>query len=154
MSSYVLLYNQGGTQLLKRISIKKAMNMLWRGVARVLEVDEGYFGQFERPRSVELVRYVYTKWMYEREGEVAPTRRGILKRDNYTCAYCGKDGATTIDHIMPQSRGGENTWLNLVAACQKCNNIKDDRTPKEAGMKLLFEPRVPKFSEIYAWGRA
>jgi 5-methylcytosine-specific restriction endonuclease McrA len=152
MTAYVELYNAGGTQFIKRVSIQKAMNMLWRGVARTLEVDEGYFGGFERPRSLELVRYVVTKWMYERNGTVSPTRKLILKRDNYTCAYCGKTGST-IDHIQPQSRGGQNTWLNLVTACQKCNNVKDDRTPKEAKMKLLFEPREPKFSEIYAWGR-
>jgi 5-methylcytosine-specific restriction endonuclease McrA len=153
MSSYVELYNTGGTQLLKRVSITKAFNMLWRGVARVLEYDQGTFGQFERPRSLELVRYVVTKWMYEHNGDVQPTRKQILRRDNFICAYCGKPG-TTIDHIQPQSRGGQNTWENLITACQKCNNVKDDRTPKEAGMKLKFEPRVPKYSEIYSWGRA
>lgn len=153
MTAYVELYNAGGEQLLKRVSVQKAMNMIWRGVARVLEVDEGYFAGFEKPRSLELVRYVVTKWMYEHDGEVLPTRKQILRRDNHTCAYCGKPGST-IDHIHPQSRGGKNTWDNLITACQKCNNIKDDRTPQEAGMKLKFEPRVPRYSEIYAWGRS
>jgi Restriction endonuclease len=127
--------------------------MLWRGVARVREYGEGFFGPFEMPRSVELLRYVYARWKYERKGEIAVTRRGILKRDKFTCAYCGKDTASTIDHILPRSRGGEDSWDNLVAACLKCNNVKDDRTPKEAGMRLLFEPRIPTFAEVYAWGK-
>lgn len=151
MSNYVLLYNNGGHELLKRVSIKKAMQMLWRGVARVMEVEEGsYYGPFERPRAIELARYIYAKWKYDRTGEVIVSRRGILRRDGFTCAYCGKE-ASTIDHVQPKSRGGEDSWLNLVAACLKCNNRKADRTPKEAGMRLLFEPRTPHFSEVYMW---
>jgi len=161
MTAYVELYNQGAClddsgsikgQLLKRISVQKAMNMMWRGVARILDVDEGTFGQFEKPRALELVRYVYTKWMYERKGEIRPTRRTILRRDDYTCTYCGQYG-DTLDHIQPRSRGGKDSWENLITACLKCNNVKDDRTPQEAGMKLRFQPRVPEFKEIYSWGR-
>ena len=60
-------------------------------------------------------------------------------RDNHLCAYCG-DNATTVDHIMPKSRGGGNTWDNLIAACFPCNNYKDNRTPLESGMELMFMP--------------
>lgn len=63
-------------------------------------------------------------------------RKQVLLRDNFTCAYCG-DGATTVDHIIPRSRGGNNDPQNLVSACITCNSSKKDRTPKEAGMKFL-----------------
>jgi 5-methylcytosine-specific restriction endonuclease McrA len=65
--------------------------------------------------------------------------RGILERDKYVCQYCGPDGnkATTIDHVLPKSRGGGSNPGNLVAACFKCNQKKGDRTPDEAGMPLI-----------------
>jgi 5-methylcytosine-specific restriction endonuclease McrA len=69
------------------------------------------------------------------------SRRGVLDRDGRRCAYCEAPGAT-IDHIHPASRGGASTWLNTITACVACNGAKGDRTPAEAGMPLLFEPRV------------
>jgi hypothetical protein len=77
-----------------------------------------------------------------------PTRKAITRRDKNTCQYCGKkfhDSGLNRDHIIPQSRDGESTWENLVASCFKCNTKKDNRTPKEAGMKLLSKPVKPKF---------
>lgn len=68
--------------------------------------------------------------------QIQPTKRNIFTRDGSKCGYCGKK-ATTLDHIVPQSKGGGNTWDNLVAACHKCNNSKADKSPEEAGMKLL-----------------
>lgn len=152
-SNAVLLYNAGGVQLLKRVSVEKAFQMMWRGVARVLEADQGTFGGFEKPKSLELVRYVVTKWRYEATGKVPFSRAGILKRDNYTCAYCGKKGnraTMTADHIMPKWQGNPLSWTNGICACQPCNNKKGGRSPKEAGMKLLFTPRIPNFEEAYA----
>ena len=82
------------------------------------------------------------------------SRRQIRMRDGGICQYCGKrceQDEWTIDHIWPASRrdalhpnGGETTWLNCVLACYKCNQRKNNRTPKEAGMKLLREPFKPK----------
>lgn len=69
------------------------------------------------------------------------SRRGVLERDRRRCAYCDRAG-DTIDHILPVSRGGESSWLNTVSACATCNGKKGNRTPKEARMDLLFEPRV------------
>ena len=71
--------------------------------------------------------------------KVRVTHRRILERDNHLCAYCGQK-ADTVDHIMPKSRGGGNTWDNLIAACFPCNNYKDNRTPLESGMELMFMP--------------
>lgn len=73
------------------------------------------------------------------KGNIRVTHRRILERDNHLCAYCGEK-ATTVDHIIPKSRGGGNTWDNLIAACFPCNNFKDNRTPLEAGMDLMFMP--------------
>jgi 5-methylcytosine-specific restriction endonuclease McrA len=79
--------------------------------------------------------------------EVSAKKRNIFWRDNNQCQYCGgyfnvKD--LTVDHIIPKSRGGPNTWTNLTTSCTKCNQKKGARTPEEAGMKLLNAPFKPK----------
>lgn len=78
---------------------------------------------------------------------VSFSRRNLFTRDKHQCQYCGKTtqrNELTIDHVMPRSRGGEDTWENLVAACMRCNVRKGNRTPEEAKMPLLSRPRVPK----------
>jgi 5-methylcytosine-specific restriction endonuclease McrA len=92
---------------------------------------------------------------YERfpQREVKLTRRNLLIRDNYTCQYTGKRISMdngTIDHVIPRSRGGTSTWENLVMSCLEVNSKKADRTPDEAGLKLLKKPEKPKWSPIYA----
>jgi len=73
-------------------------------------------------------------------------RKNIIKRDHHQCQYCGtKDGSVTVDHIIPRDRGGKDTWDNLVCACTICNGKKGNRTPREAGMTLLKEPRKPGY---------
>lgn len=72
------------------------------------------------------------------------SRKNILRRDGHRCQYCGTSTPPiTVDHIIPKSRGGADTWENLVAACIRCNNVKDDRTPEKAGMRLRSTPRRP-----------
>jgi 5-methylcytosine-specific restriction endonuclease McrA len=71
------------------------------------------------------------------------SRLGVLQRDQFTCAYCG-GRATTVDHVLPRSRGGADNWLNTVASCGPCNNRKGSRTPGEAGLRPLFEAREPR----------
>lgn len=75
--------------------------------------------------------------------DVRFSRRGIMARDRFMCSYCDRR-ADTIDHVIPRSRGGENSWANVVAACRRCNSRKADRTPAEAGMTLLRPPREPQ----------
>lgn len=78
------------------------------------------------------------------------TNRRLFVRDRLLCAYCGhmvKDKALTRDHVQPVSRGGEDTWMNCVACCAKCNQRKGNRRPEEAGMELLFAPYVPEWNE-------
>lgn len=73
-------------------------------------------------------------------------RRGIFDRDKYTCQYCGKKprgDELSIDHVLPRAQGGLSTWENCVVSCFQCNSKKANRTPKQAGMKLLKEPVKP-----------
>ncbi|MEV0532854.1 HNH endonuclease [Kitasatospora sp. NPDC050463] len=90
------------------------------------------------PRVIRLQRYVRVPFRQQ-----APwSRRGVLVRDQHLCAYCGHR-ATTVDHLQPRSRGGADSWLNTVAACAEDNQRKADRTPEQAGMKLLRKPFEP-----------
>jgi CRISPR/Cas system Type II protein with McrA/HNH and RuvC-like nuclease domain len=78
---------------------------------------------------------------------IAYSKHSVHIRDNFTCQYCDKkltQKLATIDHILPKSRGGGNTWENTVTACIPCNNKKDCRTPAEANMKLTRKPSMPK----------
>lgn len=81
------------------------------------------------------------------DAPVAITREKIFRRDRNTCAYCGQvleSRHLEAEHIIPKSRGGEWSWMNLVASCSECNQVKKrDRTPAEAGMPLLYLPYAP-----------
>lgn len=90
------------------------------------------------PKTVMVKKYVKLNRRH------TPTKRNIFLRDSYACQYCGVDDAKmTIDHVFPRSRGGRDTWENLVAACIKCNNKKGNRTPEEAQMRLMRKPFKP-----------
>ena len=92
--------------------------------------------------------------------DVAPAlgREKLLRRDRLTCAYCGQSFAERdlqCEHIVPASRGGRSTWMNLVTACGACNGRKAERTPEEAGMPLVYLPYVPsRFEAFLLEGRA
>jgi 5-methylcytosine-specific restriction endonuclease McrA len=76
--------------------------------------------------------------------------RDLFSRDRHLCAYCGRiftDHKLTRDHIIPKSKNGADTWMNVVAACVKCNQKKGSKTPQEAGMELLYLPYVPSKAE-------
>lgn len=78
------------------------------------------------------------------------TNRTLFQRDRNLCMYCGQLFAQswlTRDHVLPASRGGRSVWENCVTACRSCNQKKDDRTPEEAGMKLLAVPYTPNLAE-------
>ncbi|EED36038.1 HNH endonuclease domain protein [Luminiphilus syltensis NOR5-1B] len=76
--------------------------------------------------------------------------RTLFRRDDHRCLYCGQQfsrSELTRDHVLPVSRGGDNRWENVVAACRRCNWAKDNRTPEEAGMPLLAVPFRPNSHE-------
>ena len=139
----VIVYNAGGAQVLHEVSLRHAIGMLHRRVARVLEADpDATFGPYPVPRSLELVRWIYTRWIWDGAGPVPYSNEGVLRRDHRRCCYCGRT-ATTIDHVLPRSRGGATNWTNCVAACFDCNGRKADRTPPEADMQMLWPARAP-----------
>lgn len=75
------------------------------------------------------------------------SRRNLFKRDNMTCQYCGSQPGSeelTIDHVLPRAQGGITTWENTVLCCVDCNRRKANRTPDQAGMKLLKKPKKPR----------
>ena len=84
------------------------------------------------------------------------SNHNLFDRDGRRCLYCGRTEAQvrrtgqrlTRDHVMPLSRGGPDAWRNVATACEPCNNLKADRTPDEAGMPLLAEPRTPTAWEL------
>ncbi len=135
--------------LLHRVSVRHAVRMIWRGVATPVEVHEtARFGPYQVPIVVRLVRYVEQKWLYSRTR--APySREGVLLRDRHQCAYCGRFTATTMDHVLPRSRGGATSWTNAVSACEGCNLRKGDRTPDEVRMPLRWEPYVPTRVQLH-----
>ncbi|PJJ61988.1 HNH endonuclease [Compostimonas suwonensis] len=132
-----------GYEPLAVVSFKRALVLVMNRKASIVEIDAGHpvwgsSGAYERPSVIILTRYVRLP-----HGRNVPiSRRGVLRRDDHRCGYCGK-AASTIDHIQPRSRGGKDTWENLVACCLRCNNIKSDHTPAEMGWSLRFEPRMP-----------
>ncbi|GAB7045751.1 HNH endonuclease [Catenuloplanes indicus] len=131
---------------LHRVSLRHAVRMLVRRVAEVHESrPDTQIGVWPVPTVVRLVSYVVTRWRHSRGP--AWSRGGVLVRDGRRCAYCGGH-ASTIDHVMPRSRGGRNAWSNTVAACGACNQRKGDRTPAEARMPLRFRPAAPTWAVL------
>jgi len=142
----VIVLNTDNTAL-HTVSINHAIKMLVREVAIVEEARDGHkIGPYPWPIVLRLIRYVKTTFLYAS----TPTwsKRGLLRRDQHRCGYCGQK-ADTVDHLLPQSRGGQNTWLNTVAACTRCNNHKANRTPTEAGMTLAWKPAVPTWRDVF-----
>ena len=131
---------------LHRVSVRHAIRMLLREVAVVHEArPDARIGVYPIPTVVRLVSYVVTRWRHSRGP--AWSRAGVLARDRHRCGYCGGP-ATTIDHVVPRSRGGGNEWTNTVAACGRCNNRKGDRTPPEARMPLRLTPFAPGWAAL------
>jgi len=86
-----------------------------------------------------------------KHSQVLLSNRTLFGRDRNVCAYCGKHFSNyhnlSRDHIIPKSRGGTNTWMNVVTACKECNSKKSNMTLKEARMELLYIPYVPNHYE-------
>lgn len=92
-------------------------------------------------RVIRLVNYV--RIPFTRNRDTSPTRSLIYKRDDHECQYCGSKKELTIDHIIPRSRGGKDTWENLVACCYKCNIKKGNLLLNETNMTLRSIPHAP-----------
>ena len=132
-----------GYEPLAVVSFKRALVLVMNEKATVVERVDGdpvwaAAGTYDRPAVIILTRYVRVPGARR----VPVTRRRVLRRDGHRCGYCGK-AASTIDHVLPRSRGGKDTWENLVACCLRCNNVKGDRTPQEMMWELRLIPGPP-----------
>ncbi len=82
------------------------------------------------------------------------TKKEILRRDDYTCQYCGqRTPYLTVDHVIPRRFGGQYVWENLVAACPACNHRKGSHTPEQVNMRLLRPPKAPPANAAYLFAR-
>jgi len=138
------------------IPARRAIRLVLDQKAEILEVDDARAFRSQRtqlpfPTVIRLVRFVHVPRRFRRQ----VTNTFLFARDEYTCQYCGRHRGQlkgrqflTRDHIVPLSRGGDNSWQNLVASCSPCNNRKGDRLPVEAGMRLLTKPREPNYVRL------
>jgi 5-methylcytosine-specific restriction endonuclease McrA len=127
-------------------SFQRAVKLIFSGKAEVVHGREHMLtsARFEM-RMPSIIRMLY--YIRRPMQKVALTKKNILLRDDYTCQYCNLKGERmmTVDHVQPRSKGGPSTWENLVCACMRCNNRKNNRTPEHANMVLKRKPKTPKY---------
>ncbi|PSB05154.1 HNH endonuclease [Merismopedia glauca] len=119
---------------------RRAVILLLKGKAEQVEHNgKCLYPELMLPTVIRLRHYVQVPYK-----EIPLTRRNILHRDNHSCQYCSYTGdELTLDHVIPRSRKGGDSWENIVTACVRCNVKKGNRTPKEANMVLRNQPRQP-----------
>lgn len=172
LTSKVLVLNRGYAPV-RTTTVRNAMVKLFSAVAEAITVEDGSYVGYDfhswaevsalhlslgsappetdylhTPNLALIVPRVIRLLDYDRLPvyHVRLTRKNIYERDNYTCQYTGKrlrPSDLNIDHVIPRSRGGKNTWENLVTCSVEANAKKGGRTPEEAGMKLIRRPRRP-----------
>ena len=145
------------------INAKRAFSLLVRDLAEVISIEDGKYLNYDFDSWAELSLYRdqfddSTDWVrtvrmsiavpriirlldYDRvpKQSVKLNRRNIYARDSSQCQYCGgffKTSELSLDHIVPRSQGGENSWTNLVCCCVHCNSKKGGRTPEQANIWL------------------
>jgi 5-methylcytosine-specific restriction endonuclease McrA len=138
------------------LPLRRALRLVIDRKAEVLEVDESRIFHSERhtfaaPSVIRLVRFVHVPRKFRRQ----VTNTFLFARDGYKCQYCGRHKSQlrgreflTRDHIVPISRGGNNTWYNVVTACSPCNNRKGSHLLDEVGMHPLHPPHEPNYVEL------
>ncbi len=148
LESNVLLLNHN-YEPLSLCSARRAIVLVWTGKAEIVENTENRVRSvsmsFSIPSVIRLLLFV----RITRRLHIQLSKQNILRRDRKTCQYCGKvEPSMTIDHIVPKSQGGLDTWENLVCACPACNNRKKNNTPEKMGMRLLRTPRKPSLISL------
>lgn len=141
---------------LTMLPVRRALRLIIEQKAEILEVDETRVFRSERrqlpcPSVIRLVRFVHVPRKFRRQ----VTNTFLFARDGYRCQYCGRHRSElrgreflTRDHVIPLSRGGDNSWQNVVSACSPCNNRKGNLLPEEAGLRLLRQPTEPNHVEL------
>lgn len=132
------------------VTWKRAMCLLAKEKVQVLAYSDNTVTTAEGrvikiPTVMKLIKLIRTLY----RSRVPFSKRNILVRDGHACGYCGcRQSKLTVDHILPKSRGGKDTFENCVACCRECNNRKGSKTPREAGMVLRVKPYQPTISEF------
>lgn len=144
----VLVLNQN-YQPLNICQVKRAVILILYGKAEVIENGRGVLhsvnGVFDVPSVIRLVYFINRPNQRRKM-----TKMEIFNRDKYMCQYCGSQTRElTLDHVIPRYRGGGHTWENIVSACIPCNRKKAGRSPMEAGMPLLHNPKSPKYDGFH-----
>ena len=136
------------------ISWQKAITLVLLGKSEMLARQDRDIRtphtSYPMPSVIRLVRRVRVP-----RKPVQFSRTNIYRRDGYMCQYCEVSfppASLTFDHVMPRSRGGDTSWLNIVTSCQECNRVKGNRTPDEASMPLAREPKEPRWSPFTLGG--
>lgn len=131
---------------IKVVSWQRAMTLWCQGKVEIVETHDkevrAVTFSFKLPSIVRLLRFVRVRNLHQ----VKFSRANIYVRDDYTCQYCARrfePEDLTFDHVAPVAQGGRRSWENIVTACMPCNRQKDARTPSQAGMTLLRQPRRP-----------
>jgi 5-methylcytosine-specific restriction endonuclease McrA len=129
---------------LNQTTLRRAMSLIFQRKAEIVKARGKVHTitmSFEMPTVIRILFYIKT-----RRNAVSFTKDNLLRRDNYTCQYCGTYGTKmTVEHVIPRSKGGSDGWRNTVTACDPCNTHKANRTPEEAGMTLMRQPRAPHY---------
>lgn len=131
---------------------KRALALVLAGKAEILVNGRGYLrssaAEFEIPSVIKLSAMIKRP-----RPRISLSKREILRRDNYTCQYCGrKSRHLTIDHVVPRHLGGPHSWDNLVAACPSCNRLKGGKLPDEISMRPYHPPIEPAPTAVYRFG--
>jgi 5-methylcytosine-specific restriction endonuclease McrA len=157
-------------------SVRRALKLLCLGHAQVVQTEGEsryqthdisswveYSGEAPSSLAADLIRSVKVALcapkiivlaIYDRlpRKEVKFTRQNVFLRDKHTCQYCAKvfiERELNLDHVHPRGKGGKTHWENIVTSCIPCNTRKANRLPHEVGMRLLKEPRVPKWRPLF-----
>ncbi|MBN1536038.1 MAG: HNH endonuclease [Anaerolineales bacterium] len=132
---------------------RRAIGLILNGKANLVMNGRGEIktvsSSFPRPSIIRLEKMIKRPRL-----RVRLTKREILRRDNFTCQYCGQRVTNlTIDHVIPRHLGGEHSWDNLVTACPACNHRKGSHTLEQVHMKPITTPQEPPTSAQYLFAR-
>ena len=143
-----------GYQPLRQTTWQDAISMWFAGRVEIVSVYQDKFIRtvdktFNVPSIVRFIGKVVKNWAFERKARFS--KKNVFYRDKGECQYCKKKlklDNFTIDHVIPASQGGLKRWDNIVACCKACNQVKGNRTPKQAKMHLRSTPKIPRYSDI------
>lgn len=150
MTNSIILLNADYT-FLNFVDFKKALALMTKEKIEVIKFSDKeiktFSGSVKIPSIIKLVYLI--KSIYKRK--ILYSKNNIYLRDGYTCVYCGnkfEKNQLTIDHIIPKSRGGKDSYLNCVTSCKSCNSKKSNKLIDELGLILKFKPYEPSLYDI------